>query len=59
VTSTFSDQVKDLIGGTLVHRVIRMRLFTGEHHAREELLGIFLTVTVECMIPTRLDLPDC
>jgi hypothetical protein len=59
VTSTFSDQVKDLIGGTLVHRVIRMRLFTGEHHAREEPLDIFLTVTLECMVPTSLDLPNC
>ena len=41
VTGTFSDQVKDVVGGTLVHRVIRMRLFTGEHHAREEFLRVF------------------
>lgn len=31
VMSTFSDQVKDVIDGTPVHKAIRMQLFTGEH----------------------------
>lgn len=41
VTGTFSDQVKGVIDGKLVHKVTRMRLSTGEHHARGA-SGIFL-----------------
>lgn len=58
LTNTFSAHVKNVVDGTLVHKATRMRLFTGER-LHVETPSIFLTVTIECMISTRLDPPDC